>query len=139
MHHPRFGFLVIRLSCNGRSPILQLRRSPNGDGHLIWCCQASGVFGRPMPYEIPPIASVSDSIVMYNELIAAFPKTKRTCVLCGRSAKQAKLRHLRTCYGCNLVMYCSKECHDAHWPTHKSFCRAYKEATVRSQRDLPPA
>jgi hypothetical protein len=30
---------------------------------------------------------------------------------------------LRFCIGCNVVKYCSKECHINSWPSHKSDCR----------------
>mmetsp|Transcript_95011 Transcript_95011/g.307407 ORF Transcript_95011/g.307407 Transcript_95011/m.307407 type:complete len:144 (+) Transcript_95011:106-537(+) len=54
------------------------------------------------------------------------------CAHCGKSGGDAKLQK---CSKCELVVYCSQECHEADWANHQTFCR--KKALSRLPF-LPP-
>tara|TARA_B100000683_G_scaffold6006_1_gene6658 strand:- start:119 stop:1072 length:954 start_codon:yes stop_codon:yes gene_type:complete len=55
----------------------------------------------------------------------------RGCVNCGVQATK-----LRQCNACRLVGYCSKECQEADWPSHKEFCKAHRR---EHRRVIEPA
>ncbi|KAI0831677.1 hypothetical protein BC628DRAFT_1311361 [Trametes gibbosa] len=59
---------------------------------------------------------------------AAPDTTLRLCAHCHKGPEKGA--QLRRCAGCAIttsVMYCSKECQRAAWPTHKTFCRLDNE------------
>ncbi|KAH9923919.1 uncharacterized protein BXZ73DRAFT_79325 [Epithele typhae] len=58
-----------------------------------------------------------------------FPNDISACHLCGSGTKDK----LKRCTGCQVVMYCGKECQKKAWPMHKSVCRLRSDST-RSQR-----
>jgi hypothetical protein len=38
---------------------------------------------------------------------------------------------IRVCGGCQNIMYCSPECQQTDWPTHKSLCKDFKDFKER--------
>lgn len=46
---------------------------------------------------------------------------------CPRCKEQAT----KTCGGCKNIAYCSAECQQADWPTHKVLCKTFKDFTQR--------
>ncbi|KAF5325022.1 hypothetical protein D9619_010099 [Psilocybe cf. subviscida] len=48
-------------------------------------------------------------------------KETRQCEHCFKSAREGTA--LSKCAGCKAVLYCSRECQKASWPTHKETCR----------------
>jgi len=44
------------------------------------------------------------------------------CSGCGKSLLPGQQK-LHTCSGCQMALYCNKDCQRAHWPTHKNLCR----------------
>ena len=46
---------------------------------------------------------------------------------CGSRGEDDDPRNLNRCGGCSFVYYCSKECQQADWKTHKKLCRAVRE------------
>ena len=41
----------------------------------------------------------------------------------------------RVCGGCKNIMYCSTECQQTDWPTHKTLCKSLKEFSERPSAD----
>jgi hypothetical protein len=41
----------------------------------------------------------------------------------------------KVCGGCRNIMYCSAECQQADWPTHKVLCSTFKDFTQRPSTD----
>ncbi|KAF2813589.1 uncharacterized protein BDZ99DRAFT_474219 [Mytilinidion resinicola] len=45
------------------------------------------------------------------------PSISQLCQTCG------SMENIRSCSGCNLIRYCSKECQRADWGFHKRYCK----------------
>lgn len=48
------------------------------------------------------------------------------CADCGKTEDLSAGRKLRLCAQCSCTYYCSVECQQAHWKSHKAFCARFK-------------
>ena len=53
---------------------------------------------------------------------------RRTCDVPGCFKVEVGARKFGKCSRCRKVAYCSKECQEVHWPTHKSECKKTNSA-----------
>jgi hypothetical protein len=60
-----------------------------------------------------------------NTTIIPLPLSKAKCFL-----KTCEKGGDFTCCGCNVIMYCSKECQKVDWPCHKLLCFTPKETYI---------
>jgi hypothetical protein len=56
---------------------------------------------------------------------------KWACACCGTLPKASINGKLLQCSRCTLVRYCGKDCQKAHWPVHKSACKAWRVELCR--------
>ena len=47
--------------------------------------------------------------------------------MCTDLGGDSELAYKKTCMGCNVVHYCSRECQVAHWESHKGLCKRVQE------------
>lgn len=52
-----------------------------------------------------------------------------TCAACGSPAREL-------CAGCREAVYCNRDCQLAHWPAHKSACRAAKKMAAAAALEV---
>lgn len=63
-------------------------------------------------------------------LVDAVDESQPRCKNCDKS--QTSIAKMKTCSGCRVARYCSRECQKADWKTHKQECRAAAAAAARS-------
>jgi len=62
----------------------------------------------------------------------------RSCALASCGAIEAHKSQYSRCSACKAVVYCSKTCQTADWPSHKKACKAARTAAAATQ-DAPDA
>jgi len=65
---------------------------------------------------------------------ATAPELLRSCALASCGAKEAHKAHFSRCSACKIVVYCSKDCQLADWPSHKKACKAARKAAKAASK-----
>ena len=65
----------------------------------------------------------STSVIAKLRLTMASHQTISVCTTCSKTATEASLKQ---CGKCHITQYCSKECQQANWKTHKKACKPSK-------------
>jgi hypothetical protein len=60
----------------------------------------------------------------YNELKRAYRRTN----VCGNCNEDKPAKQIKVCSGCNVALYCSRECQLAHYPVHIEECTWMQDA-----------
>ncbi|OBZ67794.1 hypothetical protein A0H81_12085 [Grifola frondosa] len=65
---------------------------------------------------------------MSEPLIVDSKSARRQFIQCQQCRKSSEHNHkLFKCTGCDVTLYCSRECQRKHWPSHKTRCRINQE------------
>ena len=51
-------------------------------------------------------------------------KHRAECAACQKKEEFYAEEEFNACAGCQISLYCSRECQKAHWKEHKEFCKA---------------
>ena len=81
--------------------------------------------GETQIYSHPPILGQNktfNNIEGMNHPREVGARIYNGCTFCRRSKDE--VQHLLKCPKCHIATYCSKECQNKHWPTHRALCRA---------------
>jgi hypothetical protein len=58
------------------------------------------------------------------------------CLKCNRKLSRSQKTKKYTCPGCNMELYCSKECQESHLSTHFSLCQYMKKLQALRSEEL---
>ncbi|KAF7290581.1 hypothetical protein MIND_01298200 [Mycena indigotica] len=76
----------------------------------------------------PQVAAVMNKWIVKRSGGDALPRLDKSCDSCGKKPEGFDLKQ---CAKCRVARYCSRECQEKEWPTHKKKCKAFSsDATV---------
>jgi hypothetical protein len=79
--------------------------------------QAVGASDYDVEYCFSP--ELDEGVAKFHRDAAAL----RRCLACGKSEHELQAK-VGSCKSCRAAAYCSRECQQADWPTHKALCKA---------------
>jgi len=62
-----------------------------------------------------------------REVVPECHRPLANCACCHK--RESWETRFKTCNACKMVLYCCKECQEADWPNHKTFCKQNRNTT----------